>query len=63
LITLRKADIDDSDSLESRCTVNKNFWNVTRVPHDHCACCCLRRTSVQWHGNVKIVFGWQEYIY
>jgi len=33
------------------------------VPHNHCVCCCLRLTSVQWHGLVKIVLGWLEQDY
>ena len=47
----------------SECTVNKKFQIITKVPHDHCACCCLRRKNVQWHRIVETVLGWREQDY
>jgi len=36
----RKAENDDIDALK---VWLKNFKIITRVPHDHCSCCCFQR--------------------
>jgi len=36
-------------------TVNKKFWIITRVAHDHCPYCYSWWKSVQWHGIVETV--------
>jgi len=37
--------------------------SLVRVPHDHCACCCLRPKSGQWQRLVEIVFGCRKQDY
>jgi len=63
LINFRKTENDDFDALKARSM--KKLKSLLWMPHDHCACSCLRRKSDQWHGIVEIVglLGWREQSY
>ena len=56
----RYAENDDKAALKVR-SIN-NLQIVARMPHDHCACYCLRK-SIQWHRIVEMVLGWREHDY
>jgi len=46
LINLRKAANDDIDVIN---VLSKKLQIITRVPHDHWTCCCLRLKRRRWH--------------
>jgi len=61
LLNLWKAENDGLDAPKLRSIKNSKI--ITTVYQDHCACCCLRRKSVQWYGITEIVLGWREQNY